>query len=99
MRVKPLTDLWDWQQEAACRGMDLSVFFSPPYERGEARHRREARARAVCDACPVRVPCGRFALATQQDYGVWGGLTESDRTPGHSRDPNNDKSIALLEPS
>ncbi|WP_225849958.1 WhiB family transcriptional regulator [Streptomyces sp. HPF1205] len=79
MRLKPLTDLWDWQVKAACRGMDVTVFFSPSYERGRARHLREERARAVCESCPVRVPCGRFALATRQDYGVWGGLTEGDR--------------------
>lgn len=81
LAVRPLTDDWDWQIDAACRGMDASVFFSPHYERGEARQRREQRALAICRGCPVRVPCATFAARTAETTGVWGGLTEADRRP------------------
>ncbi|MBW8804179.1 MAG: WhiB family transcriptional regulator [Catenulisporales bacterium] len=83
VNVKPLLDEWDWQAQAACRGMDASVFFSPVYERGDARRRREERAKTVCGGCPVRVRCAAFAARTGQAFGVWGGLTESER--GHVR--------------
>ncbi|MET9450189.1 WhiB family transcriptional regulator [Streptomyces cinerochromogenes] len=78
-RLTPLLHAWEWQTEAACRGMDSSVFFSPPGERGKARRRREHRAQEICRRCPVRVPCGSFAAASDQRYGVWGGHTEADR--------------------
>ncbi len=36
-------------------------------------------ARRVCGQCPVTGDCLEFALATNQEAGVWGGLTEDDR--------------------
>jgi len=33
----------------------------------------------VCEACPVQAACLQFALATNQDSGIWGGSTEEDR--------------------
>lgn len=81
-QLKPLLRTWEWQAEAACRGMDSSVFFSPPGERGSARRRREQRAREICRYCPVRVPCAGFAAASDQRYGVWGGRTEAERRAG-----------------
>ncbi|MCG8965851.1 WhiB family transcriptional regulator [Streptomyces sp. CL12-4] len=78
-RTKPLLRVWEWQADAACRGMDSAVFFPPAGERGTARRRREDAARAICRDCPVSGPCGRFALGSQQHYGVWGGHTETER--------------------
>lgn len=80
-RVRPALTLWGWQAEAACRGMDSSVFFSPSDERGPARRDRERVAQDVCRTCPVRLACAAFALSTGQPYGVWGGLTEDQRVP------------------
>ncbi|QLJ04119.1 WhiB family transcriptional regulator [Streptomyces sp. NEAU-sy36] len=78
-RTKPLLRVWEWQAEAACRGMDSAVFFSPAGERGRARRRREQAAREICGGCPVSGPCGRFAVTSRQTYGVWGGYTEAER--------------------
>jgi WhiB family redox-sensing transcriptional regulator len=69
----------DWRERAACRGIESSVFFSPDKERGHARARREARAQAICRDCPVLTPCREHALAAQEPYGIWGGMTETDR--------------------
>jgi WhiB family redox-sensing transcriptional regulator len=78
-RVRPALAVWGWQAEAACRGMDSSVFFSPSDERGRARRHRERVAQDVCRTCPVRLACAVFALSTGQPHGVWGGLTEDQR--------------------
>jgi WhiB family redox-sensing transcriptional regulator len=75
----PISDLWDWQLLGACRGRDSAQFFHPDGERGASRGRREAAAKAVCRACPVRAECAAHALATREPYGVWGGFTESER--------------------
>lgn len=75
----PLLDAWQWQGDAACRGMASAVFFSPLGERGPRRRRREQRAREVCRGCPVLDDCAAFAVSTRQPFGVWGGLTERQR--------------------
>jgi WhiB family redox-sensing transcriptional regulator len=33
----------------------------------------------VCAVCRVRRQCLRFALATRQSHGIWGGTTEDER--------------------
>ena len=37
------------------------------------------RAREVCGECHVAGLCLDFALATNQDSGIWGGLIEEER--------------------
>ena len=75
----PNADIWDWQIRGSCRGMDSAYFFHPDGERGPARARREAKAKEVCQHCPVLEQCRRHALAVQEPYGIWGGLSESER--------------------
>lgn len=75
----PAVDVWDWQRSGACRDHDPAIFFHPDGERGRARASRERAAKRVCERCPVLWQCRRQALATQEPYGVWGGLTERER--------------------
>jgi WhiB family transcriptional regulator, redox-sensing transcriptional regulator len=70
---------WDWQQDAACRGVDTSIFYHPENERGPRRIRREMRAKAICATCPVIDQCRRWALTVREPYGVWGGLSVEER--------------------
>ena len=70
---------WSWRSEARCRDLDSALFFSPDGERGPTRRRRERAAKAVCARCPVQEECAAFALANHEPYGVWGGLTETER--------------------
>ena len=65
--------------QAACRGTDTEVFFHPENERGPSRRRREARAKAVCQHCPVIMACLHTALDSHEPYGVWGGLSTGER--------------------
>ena len=75
----PSAEGWDWQRRGACRGRDSGQFFHPDGERGASRMRREAGAKAVCLACPVRAECAAHALVAREPYGVWGGFTEAER--------------------
>ena len=75
----PVTEIWEWQVQGACRGMDSSFFFHPEGERGPARADREARAKEICRTCAVLEQCRCHALSVQEPYGVWGGLSESER--------------------
>jgi WhiB family transcriptional regulator, redox-sensing transcriptional regulator len=74
------TDVWDWQLAGSCRRLDTALFFHPDGERGPARARRERSAKAICRECPVRAQCAAHALKVREPYGVWGGLTEAERT-------------------
>jgi len=75
----PVTEVWNWQMRGACRGMDSGFFFHPENERGPARALRESRAKEVCQRCPVINQCATWALTTREPYGVWGGLSETER--------------------
>lgn len=66
-----------WRRAAACRDMDTELFF-PRGETG-APLVQTTGAKAVCGGCPVRTPCLEFAMATRQEYGIFGGLTEQER--------------------
>ena len=44
-----------------------------------ACRRRAANAKALCATCPVIEQCRSYALAAQEPYGIWGGMTEEER--------------------
>jgi len=44
-----------------------------------ARAQREMRAKEMCRTCPVLAQCRTHALAVGEPYGIWGGLSESER--------------------
>ena len=67
----------DWREFAACKG-HVQLFFAKKAERPEARARREAKARKLCDACPVSEQCRSWAR-DNREYGYWGGENEEDR--------------------
>lgn len=74
------THEWDldaWRGRSACRESDPDVFF-PIGTTGLALERIET-ARRICTACQVRAECLEFALATNQEAGIWGGTTEDER--------------------
>jgi WhiB family redox-sensing transcriptional regulator len=76
---KPLMDVYEWQYDGLCMGLESSVFFSPDAERGAAKLMRERRAKAICAECPVIEQCRDHALSAREAYGVWGGLSADDR--------------------
>lgn len=75
----PVSERWDWQLDARCRGMASTLFFHPWGERGPSKAAREQLAKGICDGCPVLDECRRHALTVHEPYGVWGGLTEQER--------------------
>jgi WhiB family transcriptional regulator, redox-sensing transcriptional regulator len=68
---------YSWRDRAICRDTDPDLFF-PVGTTGQALV-QIARAKEVCNECPVRVDCLEYALETNQDSGIWGGLAEEER--------------------
>lgn len=65
-----------WVADSACGPYpDPEVFFRAG--RGEAL--AIATAKQLCADCPVRTACLEYALTHNEEYGVWGGLTEGER--------------------
>jgi WhiB family redox-sensing transcriptional regulator len=65
----------DWRQHAACRDEDPELFF-PIGTTGPALMQIE-EAKKVCRRCPVAEHC--LSAGFGQHYGVWGGVSESER--------------------
>jgi WhiB family transcriptional regulator, redox-sensing transcriptional regulator len=67
----------DWRHRAACRDEDPELFF-PIGTTGPALHQVD-EAKAVCRRCEAVDECLSWALDSEQDAGVWGGLDEDER--------------------
>lgn len=76
--LTPTSEFWSWRDQSACMGHE-DLFYSAEEEPKGERRRKEEAAKAVCATCPVLEPCRRFAMESGELYGVWGGLTESER--------------------
>lgn len=63
-----------WQDRALCREVDPELFFP---DKGD--HLAATDAKRVCAGCPVRFECLTLALQLRERFGVWGGLSESER--------------------
>lgn len=63
----------DWQIKAACAGMNRDIFFP------EFSFLTDPVALTTCERCEVRVDCLNWALTTDQEFGIWGGLNEEQR--------------------
>lgn len=74
----PREESWNWQLQARCRDHDPTTFFGTD-DSEPAAAETEANAKAVCAHCPVRELCLAYALEAQEQFGVWGGLTERER--------------------
>ncbi len=65
-----------WASRAACVG-HAHLFFCNHYEVEPQRIRREAKAVAICETCPVIAECREEGRG--EEFGVWGGLTPRER--------------------
>lgn len=61
-----------WQDRALCAQTDPEAFF--PEKGGSTRE-----AKRVCASCEVRAECLEYALANDERFGIWGGMSERER--------------------
>ena len=70
LALTPDDDLW--QEKALCAQTDPEAFF--PEKGGSTRE-----AKRICLGCEVRDACLDYALANDERFGIWGGLSERER--------------------
>jgi WhiB family redox-sensing transcriptional regulator len=61
-----------WQERGLCAQPAPEAFF--PEKGGSTRE-----AKKVCLGCDVRGDCLEYALAHDERFGIWGGLSERER--------------------
>jgi len=70
----------DWRELAVCESLPWSekkYFFGDAEDLGT--HKQHELARLYCYSCPVQIECLEWCVQEDMFWGVWGGLTESQR--------------------
>jgi WhiB family redox-sensing transcriptional regulator len=62
----------EWRDRGLCAQTDPKAFF--PDKGGSTRE-----AKKICLGCEVRAECLDYALAHDERFGIWGGLSERER--------------------
>ncbi len=70
--IDEIDETLTWRADALCAQTDPEAFF--PEKGGSTRE-----AKRVCHACIVRAECLDYALAHDERFGIWGGLSERER--------------------
>jgi WhiB family redox-sensing transcriptional regulator len=65
-------NLLAWQTDSLCAQTDPEAFF--PEKGGSTRD-----AKKICSSCEVKTECLEYALANDERFGIWGGLSERER--------------------
>jgi WhiB family redox-sensing transcriptional regulator len=61
-----------WQESALCAQTDPEAFY--PEKGGSTR-----AAKRVCSRCEVQAECLEYALARDERFGIWGGMSARER--------------------
>lgn len=63
----------NWFEKAACKGMDVNLFFP---ERGKPV---PDIVRETCAGCPVQQECLKYGLSQSLQIGIFGGMSGRQR--------------------
>lgn len=65
-------------ERGACRllNIDMNIFFLEMGKQSKVAN----TAKRVCAHCPVSEECREYAIDNHIDHGIWGGMTEKERT-------------------
>jgi hypothetical protein len=61
-----------------CR-VNPDFFFPEEYFDQRAKALSERIAKSLCERCPLAELCRDYAIAAQEDYGIWGGTNARER--------------------
>lgn len=68
-----------WHQYASCKGLETSVFFGDGKVGGsKMRSVGKRNAIRICQGCPVRIQCLKYAVLNNMEWGIWGGYDMRD---------------------
>jgi WhiB family transcriptional regulator, redox-sensing transcriptional regulator len=82
-----------WHTEAACRGRNPETWFPEIRKTLGEEIRAALPAKRICAGCPVLAEC--LAAAFENDFGIWGGSTPTERE--HVADRPDRVAVLLAE--
>jgi len=62
-----------WREHGRCVDLPRGAMYPPRADK------QQAIAESVCKGCYTQIECLYFALVNKEDFGVWGGTTETER--------------------
>lgn len=62
-----------WRKEALCIDQNPDIFFPESAK-------PNTPAKRICEMCSVRMECLDYAITTNQQFGIWGGTVERERS-------------------
>ena len=92
-----ITPIWSapaeahpWMARRLCSNETANLFFSPD---SEVSAEIIAKAKAICEWCPVKAECLAYAdaLGAMASEGIWGGLTARERALRVRRNKRHEK--------
>lgn len=102
----------DWRAEAKCAGViekfevgpdedDADLFYPPRSKEHYApiaiKAKAMCRGRDLRPECPVRLHCLWAAISTDEEHGIWGGMSHRERNASmrkwKKKYPNREKSL------
>ncbi len=66
----------DWQGQGLCAYHPNPDLWLPE---GHMIEQLSQEPKRICRECPVKQTCLDWALTHEEEYGVWGGLSEKER--------------------
>jgi WhiB family redox-sensing transcriptional regulator len=84
-------DITIWGEDAVCKGKPQEWWYPENFNSAGCR-KDVTRAKLYCQICPVKTHCLQYALKYNEEHGVWGGMTPSER--GNSRSYRNKVRVA-----
>lgn len=80
---KKALDIGSWVDQAKCKGLDTKRWYPP---RDKKLYQIDATySKSVCKGkdgkppCPVRHKCLLYALLSDEEHGIWGGMSHRER--------------------
>jgi WhiB family redox-sensing transcriptional regulator len=82
-------DIPEWDNAACATSTNPDIFF-------DSHYRSVYIAKKICETCPIIEKCAEYALEhpAMAEYGVWGGMSESERRTLLTKKPQSRKGIA-----
>ncbi len=78
------TYTWTWMKKASCLPAPNPDIFFPPRDK-ELYKKVAAEAKVYCNGtteqpeCPVRLHCLAYAVESDEQHGIWGGMSHRER--------------------
>ena len=66
-----------WKDQANCKNVDTNIFF--PNDMGQIKPEKMSEALHYCHNCPVSDKCLDYAINSNIQVGIWGGMSTRAR--------------------